>query len=142
MKRLLYVIITLLAVIATVACVTVRASALTMSVTSSTSSNELLDRPVVIYDLQEIYDDPSILTNRTPDTIIVERCVGIVVDDSVGEGRLIYSDPYYNYIYYPEMFHTGDVVVTYNVYNPDNTYEDDVLYRFDILAGHLRCYDE
>lgn len=101
-------------------------------------AEEPAKRSVVFYDLQEIQDDESILLNRTPDTVIVERCIGVVIDDSTGEGKLIYDDPVYNYIWYdPARFSNWDVVVTYNIYNPETQYTDDVLYRLDFKIGNL-----
>lgn len=110
----------------------------TASVTTDDGSGGLVERSVIVYDLQELQDDPSILENRTPDTIIVERCIGVVIDDSTGEGKLIYDDPVYNYIYYsPERFSNWDIVVTYNIYNPETQYTDDILFRFDFKVGNL-----
>ena len=62
----------------------------------------------------------------------------MVIDDSAGEGKLIYDDPVYNYVYYsPQRFHNWDVVVTYNVYNPETQYTDDVIFRFDFKVGNM-----
>lgn len=109
----------------------------TASATTDDGNGGLVERTVVFYDLQELQDNPAILENRTPDTIIVERCIGVVIDDSTGEGKLIYDDPVYNYIYYQERFHNWDVVVTYNIYNPETQYTDDILFRFDFKVGNL-----
>lgn len=102
-------------------------------------AEEPAKRSVVFYDLQEIQDKPEILTERTPDTIVVERSIGVVTDDRTGDGKVIYNDPEYNYIWYdPERFETWDVVVTFFIYNPDTQFSDDVLYRLDFKVGNLK----
>ena len=109
----------------------------TASATMDDGNGGLIERAVVVYDLQELQDNPEILENRTPDTIIVERCIGVVTSTN-GDGTLIYSDMEFNYIYYSTVrFSPWDVVVTYNVYNPETQYTDDVIFRFDFKIGNM-----
>lgn len=135
MKRIIAIIVTALLVF------TLLSPAIFATDTASSTMDDgnggLIERTVVFYDLQELQDNPEILETRTSDVIIVERCIGVVTSTN-GDGTLIYSDMEFNYIYYStEQFSPWDVVVTYNVYNPETQYTDDVLFRFDFKVGNL-----
>ena len=135
MKKIIVIIVTVLLVFAMLSPAIFAVD--TASATTGDGNGGLVERAVIFYDLPFLQDNPEILENRTPDTIIVERCIGVVVNDETGEGKLIYDDPIYNYIYYPPRFSMWDIVVTYNVYNPANQFTDDVLFRFDVKVGNL-----
>lgn len=88
---------------------------------------------VSIYSTDEL--TAEILESRTEhDYLIVERFVGICLNDD-GDGRIISTDdPVYNYISYRYTeAHEGDIVVTYCIYDPTNDYVDDVTERFDMI---------
>ena len=58
--------------------------------------------------------------------------VGRVLNNQ-GDGKLYNGEPYYNYIHYDvERFSENDIVFTYNLLNPFNTYCDDILFRYDV----------
>lgn len=76
----------------------------------------------------------DMLVNRNGATI-VEKCIGVVLDEE-GNGEVINGVPDYNYICYAgleEDLQPGTVVLTYCVYNPDTTYEDDIILRYDFV---------
>lgn len=70
--------------------------------------------------------------------IIVEEIIGIATSDK--DGRIINcKNPDYNYISYENVdgAKPGDIVVTYCIYNPDTSYEDDIILRRDYIVGNL-----
>lgn len=76
----------------------------------------------------------DMLVNRNGATI-VEKCIGVVIDEK-GNGEVINSVLDYNYICYAgleEDLQPGTVVLTYCVYNPDTSYEDDIILRYDYI---------
>lgn len=84
------------------------------------------------YDTDEL--DYETLTKRNGN-IIIERTIGIVLDDK-GNGKILNTkEKYYNYISYKNVdgAKTGDIILTYCIYNPDNNYEDDIIERFDYI---------
>lgn len=88
--------------------------------------------PIRIYDSDDL--TMEMLQNRKG-TIIIEKCIG-VVNDKEGNGKLLNcSNPEYFYISYKSVpkATTGDVILTYFVYNPDNNIEDDIMERFDFI---------
>ena len=93
---------------------------------------------------QEIrYYDPvdvteELLITRTPETLIVEKMLGIVLDAS-GNGTIINAnDPEYNYISYSGLgFNPLDIILTLDTYNPDTIFTDDVIIRRDFRIGSL-----
>lgn len=48
-----------------------------------------------------------------------------------GDGKLYNGEPYYNYICYPDKYHTDDIVMTVCLLNPLNNYYDDIVVRTD-----------
>ena len=61
-----------------------------------------------------------------------EADVGRVLNDQ-GDGKLYNGEPFYNYIHYDESrFNQDDIVLTVDLLNPLNTYEDDIIWRYDI----------
>lgn len=50
-----------------------------------------------------------------------------------GDGKLYNGEDFYNYIRYDEdRFHQDDIILTVDLLNPLNTYEDDIIWRYDI----------
>lgn len=67
--------------------------------------------------------------------IIIEKCIG-VVENSDGDGKVLNCyDSNYDYISYRsvEDFQVRDTILTYLIYNPDTSYTDDILERFDYV---------
>ena len=93
-----------------------------------------LPENAVIYDSEDLTYD--ILTNRTSDVTIVERIVGVVLDDE-GNGHIINDNDGYDYISYKyvENAKPGDLIVTYSIYNTENQYEDDIVERYDLIVA-------
>lgn len=91
-----------------------------------------------IYNASELTSE--ILENRTnSDTIIVERCIGIVTNEKrIGDGKVLNAlDENYNYISYMDVdgAKEGNTIVTYLVYNPDNNFVDDIMERYDYILN-------
>lgn len=88
-----------------------------------------------IYDTKDITE--NLLESRTEsDRLIVERAIGIVTNrERQGDGKILNTDDdYYNYISYRNVdFNTcdGTIVLTYLIYNPDTSYTDDIIERYD-----------
>ena len=77
----------------------------------------------------------EIVTRQDRDALVIERLVGVVLNDA-GDGRVLNTtDNYYNYINYSSVpgARTGDIVVTYCFYNPENDVEDDIIERYDTI---------
>jgi hypothetical protein len=77
----------------------------------------------------------KIVTRQDRDALVIERLVGVVLNDA-GDGRVLNTtDDYYNYISYSSVpgARTGDIVVTYCFYNPENDVEDDIIERYDTI---------
>lgn len=77
----------------------------------------------------------EIITRQDRDALVIERLVGVVLNEN-GDGRVLNTaDPYYNYISYRGIpgARPGDIVVTYCFYNPENDVEDDIIERYDTI---------
>lgn len=88
-----------------------------------------------LYDSSELTGD--MLEHRNG-SVIVERCIGIVVNKETGDGRLLnYPDPDYYYISYNSVddVRDGTIVLSYMVYNHDNNYIDDISERYDYVVS-------
>lgn len=93
-----------------------------------------------IWDSAEISED--IIANRNG-KMIIERVIGIVLNDA-GDGiALNTADPEFNYINYEcvRNYRSGDIVITYMYYNPENNYTDDIIYRSDWVIGNIYSVD-
>ena len=103
--------------------------------TTSGFSDEInLPSNSVIYDSSDLTYE--ILSSRTSDITIVERIVGVVLDEN-GNGRVLDSSEPCNYIsykYVPDIM-PGDIVITYSVFNPENQFEDDIIARYDMVVA-------
>ena len=88
---------------------------------------------IQIYEPDELNDE--ILMNRNG-IWIVEKCIGVVLNES-GDGKILNTrEEYYNYINYSGLnyeVHTGDIILTYLFYNPDTAYTDDIIIRSDYI---------
>lgn len=49
-----------------------------------------------------------------------------------GDGKVYNGESYYNYIKYPEKYHTDDIIFTICLLNPLNNECDDIIIRHDI----------
>jgi len=56
--------------------------------------------------------------------------VGRVLNEQ-GDGKLYNGESYYNYIAYPDRYHTNDIIMTVCILNPLNNECDDIIYRTD-----------
>lgn len=96
--------------------------------------------PERVFDTDDITYD--LLVNRTQyDYIVVEKLIG-VCENEKGDGVVINTtDKAHDYIAYRrspdyctgQRIHTGDVVLTYLIYNPNTTWIDDVVERVDYI---------
>lgn len=87
---------------------------------------------VKIIDTEDLTEE--MLLNRSKDgTIIIERSIGIVIDSDLN-GEIINTDDEF-YINYQsvEGVKEGDIILSYFIYNPDTSYTDDILDRFDYI---------
>ena len=77
----------------------------------------------------------DIVTRRDRDALVIERLVGVVLNED-SDGRVLNTaDPYYNYISYRSVpgARPGDIVVTYCFYDPTTDVEDDIIERYDTI---------
>lgn len=85
---------------------------------------------IQIYNSSDLTE--GILTNRQG-KLIIEKCVGTVIDDEKN-GAIQNADSDYNYISYANVdCAKGDTITTYLIYNPNTNYTDDVIERFDYV---------
>lgn len=72
-------------------------------------------------------------------SVIVERCIGKVIDADTGDGIILNSYTKPNYINYSKMqgLRYSDYNVTYFIYNPFNNCQDDIIERFDFKITNL-----
>ena len=90
------------------------------------------DEEILIYDADEL--SWKLLENRE-NKVIVERVFGIVKNAN-GDGEIL--NPFIetqNYISYRRCgeIPEGTLMVSYMVYNPDSSYTDDILERYDCV---------
>lgn len=81
-----------------------------------------------IYDSSELSFE--MLENRSGKTI-VERCIGVVIDQDTGDGIMLNAKDSQNYIKYRPGNPSGTVFASYMVYNPETDYYDDIIERYD-----------
>lgn len=95
---------------------------------------ESYEMPIEIWETDDLTLE-AITTRTERNALVIERLVGVVLDTE-GNGRVLNTDdPYYNYISYRSVpnAHTGDIVVTYCIYDPSTDVEDDIIDRFDTI---------
>lgn len=98
--------------------------------------SERFDKEVTIYDAEEL--SPERIESRNEKEVIVERCFGMVTSQN-GDGLVLHPyDEDFGYISYRscEGIREGMLIVTYMVYNPENTYLDDIIERYDCVVSH------
>jgi len=118
--------------------ITALIGAITMATTARAESVDFYNQLssdlniIQVYETKDLKSD--ILENRNGN-IIIEKIIGQVLNTE-GDGIIINTeDDYYNYISYRgvEGAEVGDIVFTYCIYNPDTTYTDDIIERFDYI---------
>lgn len=94
------------------------------------------------FDSPKVFDSsivtPDFLENRSPNETVIERCVGVVINDEY-DGKVLNcysgSKDYISYAAIAPDVQKGDTVLTYFVYNPASTYIDDILFRYDFVQN-------
>jgi len=118
--------------------ITALIGAITMATTARAESVDFYNQLsndlniIQVYETKDLKSD--ILENRNGN-IIIEKIIGQVLNTE-GDGIILNTeDDYYNYISYRgvEGAEVGDIVLTYCIYNPDTTYTDDIIERFDYI---------
>lgn len=87
---------------------------------------------IQVYEVDDL--DCETLENRNGN-IVIEKIIGQVLN-AEGDGKILNTkDDYYNYINYSRVkdAQVGDIILTYCIYNPDTTYTDDIIERFDYI---------
>jgi hypothetical protein len=94
----------------------------------------------------------EILENRNGD-LIIEKIYGIVID-AEGNGKILEGNEDFkkahnreynsiaehnHYISYKRVAEAeqGDIILTYCIYNPDSSYTDDIIFRFDYIMDNV-----
>lgn len=72
------------------------------------------------------------------DGLVIERSIGMVTNkEGAGDGIIINADKEYyigyNGVDFP-IYH-GTIILSYFIYNPDTTYMDDIIDRYDFLLS-------
>ena len=84
-----------------------------------------------IFDASELTTE--MLESRTPEVIIIERCISIVTNaNEEGDGKVLNYDGGY-YIKHDKGIEDGTIMLTYFVYNPNTQYYDDIIERYDFV---------
>ena len=94
-----------------------------------TKKVETTDRIVEVHYTKSKEDSDELfeMLQHRKGKVVVEVLIG-TVDDNKGNG----TDAGGYYIAYDKKrFHKGDKVQTVLIYNPENNYTDDILYRYD-----------
>lgn len=79
----------------------------------------------------------EMLENRHPNLIIVEKTIGMVLDDEGNGKSLTASNLQFDYIAYKDcetgkpLFNKGNIIETFSVYDPDCNCTDCIQYRYD-----------
>ena len=87
-------------------------------------------------DLIEIIDTSQLTTEALEnrgDKLIIERVIGVVTNAETGMGYVIDNPDFYISYASVEGISDGDVICTYFIYNPGNSYIDDIVNRFDYI---------
>jgi hypothetical protein len=86
-----------------------------------------------IFDASELTTE--ILENRTPEVIIVERCISIITNEHKdGDARMLnYLEGNGYYIKHAEGYEDGTIMLTYFIYNANTQYYDDIVERYDFV---------
>ena len=65
--------------------------------------------------------------------LIIEKVIGEVDNFITGAGHILDNPDYYFSYSGVEGISNGNIICSYMIYNPDNNYEDDIIYRFDYV---------
>ena len=112
-----------------------------MTITAHGADVGFYDRIAEDLDIIQVYDtndlNYDILSGRSKNgIIIIEKIIGVVLN-SKGDGKILNTDDeQYDYISYRcvDGVKSGDTIITYFIYNPENNAEDDIIERFDYIV--------
>lgn len=65
--------------------------------------------------------------------LIIEVVIGQVDNFVTGAGHVLDNPEYYISYKGVEGISNGNIICTYFIYNPENNYEDDIMYRYDYI---------
>ncbi len=65
--------------------------------------------------------------------LIIEKVIGEVDNFITGAGHVVDNPNYYISYAGMEGISNGNIICSYMIYNPDNNFEDDIIYRFDYI---------
>ena len=65
--------------------------------------------------------------------LIIEVVIGQVDNFVTGAGHVLDNPNFYISYKGVEGISNGNIICTYFIYNPENNYEDDILYRYDYI---------
>lgn len=65
--------------------------------------------------------------------LIIEKVIGEVDNFITGAGHVLDNPNYYISYAGIEGISNGNIICSYMIYNPDNNFEDDIIYRFDYI---------
>ena len=65
--------------------------------------------------------------------LIIEKVIGQVDNFATGAGHQLDNPDFYISYKGVEGISNGNIICTYFIYNPENNYEDDILYRYDYI---------
>lgn len=65
--------------------------------------------------------------------LIIEVVIGQVDNFVTGAGHILDNPEYYISYSGVEGISNGNIICTYFIYNPENNYEDDIMYRYDYI---------
>lgn len=74
----------------------------------------------------------EMLQNRNG-KLIIEKVIGEVDNFVTGAGHILDNPDYYISYAGVDGISNGNIICSYMIYNPDNNYEDDIIYRFDYI---------
>ena len=80
------------------------------------------------------------ILEKRGDDIIIEKIVGTVINNKL-DGRIMNAaNPKYNYISYRSVkgAKKGDTILTICIYNPGNSYCDDIEVRYDYIIDRRK----
>lgn len=65
--------------------------------------------------------------------LIIEKVIGQVDNFVTGAGHQLDNPNFYISYKGVEGISNGNIICTYFIYNPENNYEDDIMYRYDYI---------
>lgn len=85
-----------------------------------------------IFDASELTTE--MLESRTPEVIIIERCISIVTNEHKdGDARMLNNGDNGWYIKHKEGYEDGTIMLSYFIYNANTQYYDDIVARYDFV---------